>query len=94
MVNNGGLGQLSGFPALGAERMLDQIVLPQVFPLSRVIEIGNVSVSNPCIILSVHDLLVLRTVPAIREIRTAGIGTWPFGFIWHVTSCPAVSQEA
>lgn len=83
MIYDCRLRQLPGFPTLHTERMFNPVVLPKMLPPSGVIEFGNPSVSMACIILFVHDFLMLRTVPTIRKICTAGIRTWPFRFIGH-----------
>ena len=85
VVNILGGCKLSLLQAHLAKRMICNVSVTDSFPCSSV-PLTHRRITVIFFVSFILLLLMLRTESAVRKFRTAGIGTRPFRFLWHLSS--------
>ena len=67
------------------KRMICNVPVTDSFPCPSV-SLTHCRVTVIFFVSFILLLLMFRTEPAVRKFRTAGIGTRPFRFLWHLSS--------
>ena len=85
VVNLLGGCKLTFLQAHLTKRMICNVSVTDSFPCSSV-PLTHRRITVIFFVSFILLLLMLRTEPAVRKFRTAGIGTRPFRFLWHLFS--------